>query len=359
MASRVSGRLAERFHPELAGARVTAPTGRAVLREMRDRLAGRRGWTQIMDRNAWFQRVAAREVARAPEAEGTVFAYSYAAAGILEAAKARGWRTVLGQMDPGPVEARLVEGLYRQAGQAGAHEAIPAVYWEGWRRETELADVIVVNSDWSRRALVEEGVAAEKIEIIPLAYEPTLAPAPWDAPAAFTPGRPLRLLFLGQVTLRKGIDLVLDAIAHLPGLPLRLDVVGPMQIDVPKAAADDPRIAFHGAIPRSAVGGFYAQADLFLFPTRSDGFGLTQLEALSAGVPVIASENCGTAVEDGINGRILRDLDAETLAAELEALVARPDRLAAWRGAARLDPRFGLDALGARLAEIGDRLHAA
>lgn len=360
--ARAHARLGERFHPEIEGPLVWAPTGRAVLREMGDRARRRRGWAQIIDRNAWFQREAIRALKALPaDRPRTVFAYSYAAGDIFAYARARGWRTVLGQIDPGPVEARLVAALYEEAGDP-SHEAIPAAYWDAWRRETELADRIVVNSAWSRDCLEQDGVPAGKIDILPLAYDPPPAAnvaSRAAVPAAFTGARPLRLLFLGQVTRRKGIDLVLEAVRRLADAPLRLDVVGPVQTDLPAWIANDPRIVFHGSVARSRVADFYARADLFLFPTRSDGFGLTQLEALGAGVPVIASTRCGAVVADGVNGRVLPSLGAGALADGLADVLAAPADLTRWQEAARVDPAFGLDALADRLAALDTRLTEA
>lgn len=353
------GRLAERVHPELRTARVLSLTGPALAREVLDRARGRRGWRQILARNAWFQRAAARRLRPLLQGRrGTVFAYSYAAGDILASARKAGWRTVLGQIDPGPVEARLVDRLYAEAGQGGTHEPIPPSYWDAWQQETALADIVLVNSEWSRQALISEGVPEAKIVTVPLAYEPTFAAEPLVSPSRFDADRPLRLLFLGQVTLRKGIDLALEAVRALPGLPLQLDVVGPLQIEVPGWVAEDRRITLHGAVPRSAVGRFYAEADVFLFPTRSDGFGLTQLEALSVNVPVIASDRCGRVVRDGVDGRVLSDLDVAKLAEVLRQLVERPGIVAAWRAAPRLDARFSLDALGAALLNLDDQSQA-
>ncbi|MGP3726344.1 glycosyltransferase family 4 protein [Cereibacter sphaeroides] len=348
------GRAGERSHTELATDKVWAPTRSAILREIGDRISRRNAHIQFMHRNAWFQRLAVQRLEKLRVQNATVFAYSYAAADIMAFAKRRGWRTVLGQIDPGPFEARLVDAVHEEAGLK--REVTPVEYWNNWRRETELADAIVVNSAWSKNALVEEGVSVDKISVLPLVYEGEQTPAPWNKPERFDKNRPLRLLFLGQVILRKGIDLVLEAMRLLPDMPLQLDVVGTVGIPVPATAAADPRIRFHGAVPRSATRRFYRQADLFLFPTRSDGFGLTQLEALSAGVPVIASERCGEVVEDGRNGAILRALDAGALAKLLDGLAADPAQIAALRHGARLDSRFALDSLGAHLVAVNARL---
>lgn len=356
--ARVPGRLSERRHAELAGARVEAPTLATIAQEASERLVGRGGWPQIMTRNARFQKMAARHVKRiAAERRGrrcTVFAYSYAARDILSAAKAMGWPAILGQIDPGPVEARLVTDLYRDAGQEDVHAPIPDDYWRMWREETRLADAIVVNSAWSREALAAEGVPSAKIRVVPLAYEGEAmsAQAAPRIPPRFTPERALRMLFLGQVTLRKGIGALFEAMRLIPDAPVVLDVVGPLQVSLPDAVRSDPRIVIHGAVPRSAVHDHYRRADLFMFPTLSDGFGLTQLEALAAGVPVIASRRCGEVVIHDCNGALLDEVDGASIAGLLTAILAEPGHLARWRREARLDGRFGVDAVGQALLSV-------
>ena len=117
---------------------------------------------------------------------------------------------MLGQIDPGPPEeAHTCAGFFEaNSGQSGAWQPAPDVYWKDWRQECQLADRIVVNSKWSEQALLQEGVSAEKIRVVPLAYDapPEAADFEHAYPPAFTTERPLRLLFLGQVNLRKGGD---------------------------------------------------------------------------------------------------------------------------------------------------------
>jgi hypothetical protein len=354
------GRVGERNHPDLKADLVWAPTARAILREVASSRSHQPVWEQIMQRNSWFQRMALKKLqSMKPTGSVTLFAYSYAASEILTYAKAQGWTTVLGQIDPGPTEARLVEQLYQNAGQGRMHERIPESYWENWHRETAQADAIVVNSDWSKRGLVDEGVPAEKITTLPLSFDGEMRSLDKIHPIKFDADRPLKLLFLGQITLRKGIDIVLEAMRTRPDLPLHLDVVGPLQITVPDWVRHDQRIHFHGSVPRSAVTAFYQKADIFLFPTRSDGFGLTQLEAMNVGVPVIASDRCGEVVEDGRNGAILHDLNPSALLNVIEELITNPGQLRTWRSAARVKPRFHLDQLGFNLLGLGQRLSKA
>ncbi len=352
----VSKRLAGRFHPELKNSQVKTPSTFALLQEVKNRLVSRDMQEQVVRTNAWFQKFAAGQISASTENSGTVFAYSYAAADIFAAAKAKGWHTVLGQTNPGPVEARMVESLYEKSAHYGGFKPYSNSYWDSWRRETELADQIIVNSEWSRKALLLEGVPKRKIRVVPLAFESSFDTSVKSKISTFDHERPLRLLFLGGVTLRKGIDLVFESFLRLPNLPLHLDVVGEIMIDVPEAVCADKRINFHGAIPRAEVGNFYRTADVFLFPTRSDGFGLTQLEALSAGLPVIASDRCAAVVDDGQNGRVLDDVSVDALMEVLSDLVADPAKVWSWTANARLDPKYSIESLGARMKKVDQYL---
>lgn len=351
-ASFMPARLRERWHEELREKVVLAPSLSFLGREILDRACMKSPWRQIRARNARFQEIALRRLDQFHGKDLVVFSYSYAAGDIFAEAKRRGWRTVLGQIDPGPVEARLVSNLYEEAGQTQYHEPFPEEYWALWRREIDLSDRIVVNSEWSRQALLKEGVPEEKLAIIPLAYELSNERKHYEFPIAFSPQRPLRLLFLGQVTLRKGINLVFQALDHLPGVPVSIDIVGPIQADVPAHIRDDPRIQIHGPVPRGQTGKFYRDADVFLFPTLSDGFGLTQLEALAMGLPVIASKFCGDVVKDGFNGRLLHSANAEDLANIIRELASNPDELAQMQKNAFVEERFHLQAVGQKFLEL-------
>ena len=206
----LSAGLKARFHAELAGAEVYGPAVRSMAFELRARRSVQAGWPLVMARNRWFQRVALARLSQvvAGERAPILMSYSYAAAELFAFARRKGWRTVLGQIDPGPVEEEIVGGLHAAAPRAGSEwTRAPSAYWSAWKRECALADRIVVNSSWSRAALLQEGVPADKIRIVPLAYErpPESMAFRRRYPSSFSSTRPLRVLFLGQVNLRKGV----------------------------------------------------------------------------------------------------------------------------------------------------------
>lgn len=344
--------LTGRFHPSLATAQVTAPNVAALTFELKAYVTRANGWKLIRNRNEWFQQRALEKLQKQP-ANGarTVFAYSYAAERIFKFARERGWRTVLGQIDPGPADERIVADLHNGH---GVWQPAPAEYWDRWRTECTLADRIVVNSSWSRDALLSEGIREEKIRVLPLAYEPARESKSFQRnyPDAFTSARPLRVLFLGQINLRKGIGPLLDAVKLLGDENVEFWFVGPVQIEVPAELREHPRVKWFGAAPRVEVDKYYKDADVFVFPTFSDGFGLTQLEAQSWKLPVIASRHCGEVVRDSVNGVVLEDVSGQAISNVLLEFLRSPETLRTMSANSGVGDRFSLTTLSASLKNL-------
>jgi len=115
----------------------------------------------------------------------------------------------------------------------------------------------------------------------------------------------LNALWVGQTGYRKGLDVAMAAVAQaradLPGLRLRVDWLG--------------------VIPPDRMAEVYRAADLFIFPTRYESFGLVIIEAMAAGLPVIVSDNIGAGiVTDGRNGVVVPGFDPSRYAAALRHL---------------------------------------
>jgi glycosyltransferase involved in cell wall biosynthesis len=83
-------------------------------------------------------------------------------------------------------------------------------------------------------------------------------------------------------------------------------------------------MTFHGPVSRDRAAEWYQQADVFILPTLSDGFALTQLEALAHGLPVIVTPNCGRVVEEGKTGFIIPPRDPQALADAILRFVRNP-----------------------------------
>src|SRR5262245_12739588 len=241
-------RLTDRFHDDLRDARLIAFNSSLILFEMLARTRRLGEWETIIARNRWFQRKVVRvltsDIGRQTSDCPVLLSYSYTALEPFRYAKLRGWKTVLVQIDPGPEEERIVaEEVARVPALAGEWQPAPAEYWASWREECEFADRIVVNSQWSRDSLIRSGVLDEKMSVIPLAYGPgagspriTEPRLQRRYPSRFTQERPMSVLFLGQVNLRKGVARLLDAARMLRDEPVEFWMVGPVQIANAKTA---------------------------------------------------------------------------------------------------------------------------
>jgi glycosyltransferase involved in cell wall biosynthesis len=348
--------LSDRFHPELMNASVRSANTSLLVFELASRAQKLQGWNLTRGRNSWFQNHAVRQLARTKtnHSQIKIFTYSYGAAEVLRFAKERSWKTVLGQIDPGPAEERIVERLHQEAGQSRLWEPAPKKYWDDWYFECELADRIVVNSEWSRQALAEEGIPDEKITMIPLAFEPGVDAISFQRtyPGAFTTHRPMRVLFLGQINLRKGVHTLLEAVQLLKGASIEFAFVGPVQMSVPKAIQAYPSVKWIGPVARRETSQQYRNADLFVFPTFSDGFGLTQLEAQAWKLPIVTTTHCGEVVQDGVNGVVLRNICGETIANTLLDLSRDAQRLQTMSDACSLNERFKLASLANSLMNV-------
>jgi len=329
-----------------------------------DRRAARRGCVYDgLDRgDAAF----ARRVARlALPPHDAFFGYSYASLEMLEAEHRRGRLTIVDQIDPGAVEYRLVaEEMERYPELAGPPGPFPTQHYERARREWDLADVIIVNSEWSREAIIEDGADPAKIEVLPLAYELAeksgLRSQKPNLRSPMSDCRPLKVLWLGQVNVRKGIHYLLEAARLLEKEPIEFHVAGAIGLR-PSAVADAPKnMRWLGAVPRSDASDLYNRCDVFVLPTLSDGFAITQLEGLAHGLPVIVTPSCARVVEDGITGFIVPPRDAHALAHALRRFVA--DSTLAGKMAPKcvqVAANYSVAAYGKKLLEIIERHLAA
>lgn len=350
--------LRDRYHPDLVYAPVYGLTRSLLQFELAHRLKKTETWDQIIARNRWFQDRAIRTL-KALQAQPNfpekpiLFTYSYAALELLCYAKSQGWYTILGQIDPGPVEEQIVIAEHQNHPTlAPAWKPVPPYYWETWREECRVADQILVNSTWSKQALQQTGIDADKITIVPLAYQPPAATESFQrtCPQQFSSQHPLRVLFLGQIILRKGVAAILEAAKLLQNEPIEFWMVGSVGID--RSQASLPNIRWIGAVSRSQVAQYYQQADVFLLSTLSDGFGLTQLEAQAWKLPLIVSQYCGEVVKDGINGFTLPEVTGAAIEQVLRLCLSDPQQLEAFSKQAIALEHFSLSQLHHQLQSL-------
>jgi glycosyltransferase involved in cell wall biosynthesis len=180
------------------------------------------------------------------------------------------------------------------------------------------------------------------------------------------------ILQLGRMVPRKGVDTVIQALAHMEqrGRPLRLLIVGgnsaePDDQATPelgrlRAIARDCGVAsqvlFTGQRERAALRDYYLAADVFVSTPWYEPFGITPLEAMACGTPVVGSDVGGIrySVIDGATGYLVPPRDPAALAQRLEHLRANPALAAALGrgGVHRVRSRFTWDRVAQELVEV-------
>ena len=139
------------------------------------------------------------------------------------------------------------------------------------------------------------------------------------------------MIFVGNITPRKGLDVLIDAMAQLRDLNLRLDVAGicdrtsAYYIELEKmimTAGLRERISFHGFLQPPRLDNLYRNADVFVFPSRHETYGMVLVESMSFGLPIVASAIPTTSeiVKDGVNGLLYETESSAALAAALRRL---------------------------------------
>lgn len=354
----LSPSLAGRRHKSIPKTKVRSNTGARLLTDLRLRLQKKTPWSAVLERNAWFGTWAAEQTQRVESP--IVFSYAYTALLPFGEAKRRGARCILGQIDPGPVHYETVRSaMLRYRELVGSESEPPPEYWRLWREEIAMADRIVVNSEWSAKMLLQAGVPTTKVVEIPLVYEQAgVAVEDRRGGSSLSnaderlPHENLKALFLGSISVAKGIGQLFDAIRRLRREPVDFLFAGPLSVRVPDDIQALPNVRFLGPVDRGVARRLYRESDFFIFPTLSDGFGLTQLEALGQGLPVIASPNCGQVVEEQVNGLVLPAVSPDAIAEAVMRLVNDRDLLARLRSNARVPERCHLRHLAPALLAL-------
>ncbi|HEY2294295.1 MAG TPA: glycosyltransferase family 4 protein [Thermoanaerobaculia bacterium] len=147
------------------------------------------------------------------------------------------------------------------------------------------------------------------------------------APAGEVEGAPGYLLFVGRLRIRKGVEVLLEALREIPGAVLRIAGDGEHRPALERAAAElGPAVTFLGNRDAAQVRTLLRGAAALVVPSIYEGMPLVVLEAMAAGVPVVASAVSGIpeVVVDGETGWLVPPEDPEALARALEEVLTDP-----------------------------------
>ncbi len=267
----------------------------------------------------------------------TIYAVNGAALELFEIAMRHNIRCILEQViAPYSVLDRLLQEEY--------------VLWSGWEENTpesygqemslresqewEVSDKIVAGSYFVVDGLVSCGVPVDRCSVLPYAIDVNKY-VPKTVKTNRAKADPLKILFLGTVTLRKGIQYLYEALRMLDRQSIIVKVAGKNLLGSEATRKLQDHCTLLGRVPRSHADELFQWADLLVLPSICEGSALVTYEALSSGLPVITTPNAGSVVRDGVDGFIVPIRDSEALASVLESVLHEPEMLISMSQAAR------------------------
>jgi len=185
-------------------------------------------------------------------------------------------------------------------------------------REYELADIIYVNSEYTRSSFIEAGFAEWKLKRYNLKVSTR-----FNRPREIPDDEVFRIVYVGAISVGKGVPVLLEAFSRMKARDIRLYLVGgwssrAMKTYMQQWMARDRRIT---AAPGDPLP-LYLTADVCVHPTYEDGFAYAPAEAMACGLPVIVTEDTGMKelITEGEDGFIVPTGDVGALVDRLEFL---------------------------------------
>lgn len=289
----------------------------------------------------WCDNTLGKRAARiAREKDAAILSYSYYAHSAFSNG-GENRRRVLFQLHPHPASVRSILQRERRLHPDCASSldkewelALPDADYRQLSEEAGMAQHLIAASSFTRSTLVEAGVPAERIIVIPYGID---AGRYLRGKRVRDAGEPLRLLFVGTIGQRKGIKYLLQALELLPPHKVELTICGRVVDDLsifngkPAGVKVFPSIGVEGLLEA------YREADLFVFPSLAEGFAQVLLEALASGLPVISTTRTAAPdlIRHGQEGFIIEPGSVSEIAQYIEQFLRRPEILSPMRAAAR------------------------
>jgi len=192
------------------------------------------------------------------------------------------------------------------------------------KEEYQLADFIVVPSNFAKESFIKKSFKREKIIVIPLGVDVNLfKPIPKE-------DKKFRIILVG-ISVQKGVHYVLKAISELRLKDIEVFLIGIPNQDIKPLLKvykynKELNLNLIGGIPKNQLYKYYSQGSVFILFSLEDGFGMVVLEAMAVGLPVICSTNVGAkdVVREGIDGFIVPIRDTEALKEKIIFLYEHP-----------------------------------
>lgn len=232
--------------------------------------------------------------------------------GAIETARSRGMKVIVDHSIAHPAFMDMqLRPEYERNGER-FDLGLSSPFWQGIVEECEKTDVLLVNSDFVKKTFVDNGFCEDKIKVVYLGVRVDFVGLKKDWSLE---NETLRILFTGGFGIRKGAEYILRALCALDSMNVQYEmtVVGTNSADSMLRQYAPAHIKFVNTIPQNELKAYLANSDVYLFPSLCEGCASSGMEALAAGLPVIATEESGLPIVNGENGVIVESKNVDAI----------------------------------------------
>lgn len=229
-------------------------------------------------------------------------------------------------------------------------------------------DAVLSISDYNRKNLLNFGLESEKIIHHPVGIDLRKFEDRWKGWSGSVPSR-VKILTVARLQKEKALHLGIEAIAHViqanPGLEIEYNIIGggPLETELRKLVEDlklDGVVRFLGGKKQTEVIAALQENHIFLLPSVAEALPVVIMEALAAGLPVLATKvgSVHELVIDGRNGFVVPPNDVNALVEKLGLMVSSPGQWREWgrMGREHIRANYDVNLLNDRLVELFERL---
>ena len=182
-----------------------------------------------------------------------------------------------------------------------------------------MADRIICNSNFTKKTIQYAGLSTENVKIIPLGS---------PEPVSEIKNKPekMKFIYAGNQSVRKGIHILIEAWKNSGIKPNEAELLLVGSKDLPNDFYSDlpENIKVISNIPHNELLKLFDESSMFILPTLADGFGMVITEAMSRGIPVLATNNCAgpDLITHGLNGLLIEAGNSAALVEQMKWAVS-------------------------------------
>lgn len=198
--------------------------------------------------------------------------------------------------------------------------------------EYRLADAIIVLSNFAKKTFTQRGIDPNKIWVFPLGvnterFKPRLVSKVEV---------PLEVIYFGTLSLRKGVQYLLEGTRHFTNDKVRVTLIGPVESSFRDILQKYNHVSHFPAMPHEKLAPIVASKQIYIFPSLEDGFPNSLIQAMASGLVPITTAESGPAelIRDGVEGFLIPSRNSQVIQHKLEEVLERPEVLLPMRKAA-------------------------